>query len=592
MKRVTEALSSIDVRIVALAVFYYVSAQLGLWLSFPVSSLSPLWPPPGIALALILLLGHRTWPAITIGSLIAYTLVFLQQGVEFNMDAIAALVMIAIGNTVEALFGFLLINQLIRRKNPFLKTSHVFIYLLVTLTTCLLGAFIGASALVFNHIVPYNSYLSVFSFWWVCNVASVLTITPFIISWTSEFSFKFSRKRVLEVMIFVFTLGGVLLSLNIEPAAPTIEKSLPFLIIPFLLWLAFRFNLQTASTGIMVVSFCAIYFTIQGNGPFVLDSESSSLLILQIFIGLVSISTIILYATVHERTLAQKALQEFNATLEAKVKERTKELHEEIQTRKQAEEKIIVSNKELRKANIELDNFVYSVSHDLRAPIASVLGIVNLARKENDIEIIRRYLNMVAQSAEKQDLFIKDILDLSRNSRLEVTAENIDFNEMINETFDQLKYGTQEKKVAKNINVSQNVLFRSDLKRLKVVFNNLISNALRYSCGKKPAVWIDVVVDDITAKIIIKDNGIGIAAEHLENVFQMFYRATDDNAGSGLGLYIVKETVERLRGSIELTSKEEEGTVVTMEVPNLATHEAESTPKSETKGKELKAKAK
>lgn len=301
-----------------------------------------------------------------------------------------------------------------------------------------------------------------------------------------------------------------------------------------------------------------------------LDTEFNSRLILQIFIAVISISTIILYATVNERKVAQNTIEKFNEQLEAKVEERTEELHEEIQMRKKIEEGIKISNKKLRKANVELDNFVYSVSHDLRAPIASVLGLVGLAQKEEDIDMMKKYLSMVAESAQRQDAFIKDILDLSRNARLGINAEEIKFEDIISEIFDQLKYSSGQKDIIKEIDIRQEVAFSSDKKRLKVIFNNLISNAIRYSNGKDPFIKINIEVNNITAKININDNGRGIPKDHLSKVFNMFYRATDDNAGSGLGLYIVKETVDKLRGNVALSSVEQKGTTVNLEIPNLA----------------------
>ncbi|MBL6444906.1 MASE1 domain-containing protein [Fulvivirga sp. 29W222] len=559
-----------DLKIIVVSVLYYASAQFGLWLSFGETKTVPLWPPAGLALALLIILKHRTWPAITIGSLIAVALIFLHLGITFSFSVVMAMVVIAIGNTLEALFGYFLIRKFIKVRNPFLKTTHVFIFLLVALLMCTLGSGISMLSMWFNHIITSEAILSTFSSLWLSNVASVLIITPFVISWTANFKIEFNWHRIVEGIIFIAALALIVMSLQIDTISSTIEKSVPFLIMPFLLWLGFRFNLQTTMTGILIASLLAIYFTLHYEGPFVLDSEDNSRLILQVFIGVISISTIILYATVNERTVAQKAIEKFNEQLETKVKERTQELHDEIQVRKKIEEKTRISNSKLRKANIELDNFVYSVSHDLRAPIASVLGLVNLAKKEEDIIMMKKYLAMVAESAERQDTFIKDILDLSRNARLEVDSEKIEFEEMINEIFDQLKYSSGEKQILKDIYIKQDVPFNSDKKRLKVIFNNLISNAIRYSNHTDPYIKIDIAVNSVTAKININDNGRGIPKGHLKNVFKMFYRATDDNAGSGLGLYIVKETVDKLRGNVALNSVEKKGTTVNLEIPNLS----------------------
>ncbi len=570
MQRLKSIFKSTDLRIILVAILYYVSAQLGLWLSFPISKAAPLWPPAGLALALIILAGYRTWPAITIGSFIANALVFLNLQIEFSFALLSSLVIIAIGNTLEALFGYYLVLRFIKSKNPFVKTIHVFIFLLMALVTCLIGSVTGTGGLIINGIIEGKEFISSSSTWWISNVVSVLVITPFIISWSTKFKFKWNKFQVLEWSVFFSCIAIILAVLNFSPVSETMQRSLPFLVVPFLLWLGFRFNLQITSTGILTVAFIAIYFTIRGTGPFYLYSEDSSLLLIQIFIGIISISTIILYATVYERTEAQKAMLKFNENLESMVKERTKKLNEEVQIRRKTEEKIKISNRKLRKANVELDNFVYSVSHDLRAPIASVLGLVNLAKQEKDVDMMQKYLLMIAQSAEQQDTFIKDILDLSRNARLDVGQEDVSFNEMFNEIFEQLKYGSENKTVTKDVEINQTHHFKSDSKRLKVIFNNLISNAIRYSSDKNPHIKIKADIDDTIAKIMVIDNGKGISKKHLKNVFKMFYRATEDNAGSGLGLYIVKETIDKLRGSINLDSVIKKGTTVTIEVPNLA----------------------
>ncbi len=299
-----------------------------------------------------------------------------------------------------------------------------------------------------------------------------------------------------------------------------------------------------------------------------MESSQHSLLMLQIFIGVFCISTVVLTTTVKERQEAQKSVEEFNEKLEATVTERTKELHEEIRIRKTAEQNTRSINRQLRKTNEELDSFVYSVSHDLRAPISSVLGLLNLAKNEKDRDMITQYLDMISKSVTQQDLFIKDILNLSRNARLELNKTEIPFEQMLSDIFEQLNY-IDHKAVSKEINIEQQKPFYSDESRLKVIFNNLISNAIRYHNGKRPKVSVDIQVKPKYAHITITDNGMGIPSEHLNSVFRMFYRATDTNHGSGLGLYIVKETVEKLKGTVKLQSTIDKGTTVYLKIPTL-----------------------
>jgi len=407
--------------------------------------------------------------------------------------------------------------------------------------------------------------------WIVGNLVGVLLFTPLILSIAKKTFPKLSAEKVLEVTLFVLGMAGIVFLLQVEYFSVTIQRALPFLILPFFLWLAFRFPLIVAMGGICIASLLAIYFTIGNEGPFLLSDPYSSVLLLQIFIAVMSISTLVLSATVKERAVAQRTLLEFNENLEAKIQERTQALHEEILTRKEAEAKLQKTNQELSKRNTELDNFVYSVSHDLRAPIASVLGLINLAKKDGDLAMKDTYLEMINNSALQQDHFIREILDQSRNSRLEVKREEILFEPIISETFNQLSFATPTgKAVEKIISVRQEQPFYCDRWRLKVILNNIISNAIRYRNGRDPVIKVDVNVKGNEAQVRIEDNGKGIAKEHLKHVCRMFYRATDDGAGSGLGLYIVKETIDKLNGSINIDSTEGQGTTVLVTIPEVA----------------------
>src|SRR5690606_27657834 len=195
---------------------------------------------------------------------------------------------------------------------------------------------------------------------------------------------------------------------------------------------------------------------------------------------------------------------------------------------------------------------------------------INLAKKDTDSNMKDMYLDMINKSALQQDHFIKEILDQSRNSRLEVKREEIYFKPLIEETFNQLKFATSTgKSVEKIIKIQQKKAFYSDRWRLKVILNNIISNAIRYRNGRDPVINIDVIVEENTARLVIEDNGKGIDKEHLPNLCKMFYRATDDGAGSGLGLYIVKETMDKLQGKINIESTLGKGTTVSLDIPEI-----------------------
>jgi signal transduction histidine kinase len=557
---------NIDLRIILAVLLYFMAAKAGINLSFAESKASALWPPSGIAFSLLILFGYRIWPAITIGSLIANSMMFIHKGIVIDLPMITASTIIAIGNTLEGLIGYLFLNKLIKRKNPFTKTMDTFTFLFIVLIMCLLGAFIQNMGLIYSPLSDEINFLPQFITSYLSSVVSILVITPFVLSLTDKRSFILVFNKFFEVVALALSIIFFILLLRIDYIAPSIEQSFPLLIIPFLLWLAFRFNLNVTTMGIMLVSFLSISITLKNVGPFAVEAEMHSLFTLQIFMAIISITTLILHATVIERQKIQQKLLEFNENLEAAVITRTKELNEEINERKKVEKQMKEYNESLVKTNHELDNFVYRVSHDLRAPIASILGLVGLTKLEESLPMVRNQIDMIGNSAEKLDAFIRDILDLSRNSRLEPAKEEICFKEMIEEIFNNLQYSGDNPNIVKIIEIQQDEPFFSDSMRLKVIFNNLISNAIRYSSKENPKIEITVKVKENTAEIIVADNGIGIEEEHLPNVFKMFYRATEKNTGSGLGLYIVKESIDKLKGTITINSKENEGTKVLLKI--------------------------
>lgn len=244
----------------------------------------------------------------------------------------------------------------------------------------------------------------------------------------------------------------------------------------------------------------------------------------------------------------------------------------DITERKKAETNLKQKNLELIKTNEELDSFVYSASHDLRAPLTSLMGLINIVELglKPDQEEQKSQLQMMSKTIDKMDLFINNILDYSRNSRLEVKREKIDFNKLIESCWGQLKSMDLEKNHKITINVNQQSDFFSDKGRLEIIFINIISNAIKYYDSAKGDndvnIWVNA--DSKTATIIIEDNGVGIGKEYLNKIFDMFYRATKFSKGSGMGMYIVKETIDKLKGSIKVESKLKEGSKFTITLPN------------------------
>lgn len=246
--------------------------------------------------------------------------------------------------------------------------------------------------------------------------------------------------------------------------------------------------------------------------------------------------------------------------------------YRDITDRKLVEDQLHASYENLKKTNGELDRFVYSVSHDLRAPLSSMLGVVGLMEAKTSDKELMHDLYLIKKSVQKLDGFILDILDYSKNSRLDVHSQEVHFKKILQETINNLKFmDVAPSHINMKINVKQQTPFYSDPSRISVVLNNLISNAIRYKNPSSPDPYVEIAVhtSEKDAVISVKDNGIGISEENQAKVFEMFSRLSKQSVGSGLGLYIVKETVQKLNGAISLESLPGEGSVFTITLPNL-----------------------
>ena len=264
-------------------------------------------------------------------------------------------------------------------------------------------------------------------------------------------------------------------------------------------------------------------------------------------------------------------LKKINLDLERKISERTSEIWEanrllrnEIENNRKTEEAYKIKNE-------ELNNFVYRVSHDLRAPITSVEGLINIIKLESKGKNadLNPYIELLDDRIKNLDRFIRDILSHSRNIGTSANIEKIQFKKIINNCFNELTYLETAGKIKRKLSVSEGA-FYNDRIRLFEIFRNLISNAIKYSdpAKKVNSVNISVVTHPDKALINIQDNGIGISKESITKIFEMFYRGHESSKGSGIGLYIVKQAITKLGGDIHVESVEGSGTHFTIEIPN------------------------
>ena len=243
----------------------------------------------------------------------------------------------------------------------------------------------------------------------------------------------------------------------------------------------------------------------------------------------------------------------------------------DITTLKQTENKLLQQNVELEKVNAELDQFVYSASHNLRAPLLSIKGLLSLVTPgKTTAPELEMYIREAHRSIERLDSTIHDIIEYSKNARLPLEPRVVNLTELINQITEDLRfYDNSRLEIHQNIPIDQ--VFYSDLRRVKSIFHNILSNAVKYADPSKEHSWlkIDVSIDPARCAITFTDNGMGIQVEHKAHVFDMFYRGTSAQPGSGLGLYIVKEMTEKLGGSIQLNSTPRIGTEIRIELRNF-----------------------
>ena len=323
--------------ILGVAVAYYAAARLGLLLAFEKTNVSPVWPPSGIAYAAVLLLGYRVWPGVALGAFCANVAVFLANQTASALSIGAVSLLIAAGNTLEAVTGAYLLRRWVGSPNSLGRVTDVFKFLAVSLLMCAVSSSIGSTSICLAGVAPWTVYGTISLTWWLGDVAGVLILTPTLLAWWRQPRIRWEPRRLAETALLFLTL--CVFGLTVFGAwIPAGGRS--YLLFLFLLWAVFRFGQRETTTAVAVVSGLAIWGTIHGLGPFVAESLNESLLSLQVFVCVTALSMMSLSAALAERrqaeevteavnrALEQKAddLSELNRTLDQKVIDRTREL--------------------------------------------------------------------------------------------------------------------------------------------------------------------------------------------------------------------------------------------------------------------------
>lgn len=235
-------------------------------------------------------------------------------------------------------------------------------------------------------------------------------------------------------------------------------------------------------------------------------------------------------------------------------------IQKEIQTRQK--------NLELQKVNAELDSFVYRVSHDLRSPLTSILGLTNIAKYTTDRRELEEIHHMIEGRIEAQDVFIREIIDYSRNARTTMIPEVVNVEGLVSHILEDMRYMENAAKIQFSITIPEDLTLRTDKVRLRMILSNLISNGIKYCDTSKRSV-IEIGYENHSGKLYVADNGIGIGPEILAKIFDMFYRGSERSTGSGLGLFIAREAADKLGGFIEVESVSGAGTTFKVYIPEV-----------------------
>ncbi|PYL58081.1 MAG: two-component hybrid sensor and regulator, partial [Verrucomicrobia bacterium] len=284
-----------------LAIAYFIAGKLGLMLASLHASASPVWPPAGIALAAMLLFGYRVWPAIFVGAFVVNLT---------TAGNVATSVAIAAGNTLEAVVGAWLVNRFGDGRNFCDRPQGVFKFSIAAAISTLISAALGVTSLALAGFANWSSYSAIWVTWWLGDATSDLVVTPLVLLWSAAGKQRWHEKEVFEVgtlLLLLVLLSGVVFGGWVGISSK--NYPITFVCGPVVIWMAFRFTQRETATGIFILSAIAVWGTLRGFGPFVQHTENESLVALQSWIAVLTITAMALSAGMAERRRIEEELQ-------------------------------------------------------------------------------------------------------------------------------------------------------------------------------------------------------------------------------------------------------------------------------------------
>ncbi|PYK95277.1 MAG: hypothetical protein DME36_02625 [Verrucomicrobia bacterium] len=495
-----------------LTLIYFIAGKLGLKLAFLHASASPVWPPAGIALAALLLLAYRVCPAIFVGA-------FLVNAT--TAGNIATSLGIAAGNTLEAVCGAWLVNRFAGGTRVFDRAQDVFKFALAATLSTVVSPTLGVTTLALGGFAAWANYGPIWMTWWLGDTAGDLVVAPLIVLWSIPSTQRWSRRDAGEVgilLLLLFILGETVFGGWFPISARNYPIS--FICGPVVIWTAFRFSQRETATGIFILSAIAIWGTLHGFGPFIMETENHSLLTLQAWTAVLTITAMVLAAAMAERRRAEAAIEQQKAAVEA--------------------------------ANRTKDKFLAMLSHELRTPLTPVIAALDTLETDGaQSGESKASLAMIRRNVELESQLIADLLDLTRiaKDKLELKFESIDAHEAILNVVEICRAEAN----AKNLHVypdlragAHHVL--ADTAKFQQIIWNLLKNAIKFT-GEDGEITISSSNPaPQTIVITVRDTGIGVEPDIMERIFDPFEQGEVSFqrhfGGLGLGLAISKSLAQ------------------------------------------------
>jgi len=513
----------------ALFGLYVVAGKIGLSLASVHASASAVWPPTGIALGALLTLGYRVWPAIFAGAFVVNAT---------TMGSMATTFGIATGNTLEGLLGAYLVNRYANGARAFDHSQDVFKFAgFAALLSTIVSATIGVGSLALGGYVAWADTDEIFFTWWLGNASGALIFAPLVILWLRDWWQGPSRGRVLEAAALWLTTTVIGLAVFGEGLTRVGLMTLPltFLCTPPLVWAAVRFRQLEAATLVTVLSGIATWETLRGFGPFASTTANEALLLLQLFMGTVSVMVISAGALVEERRRVARE-------------------REDLLMRAQ------VARAEAETANRAKDEFLSMLGHELRNPLAAIISAVSvLDRIGQQDEVAVRARGAIRHQITHLGRLVNDLLDIAHvtSGDIVLACEPLNLASSVQRSVSNLaSTGRLERHV---IDVrAEPVWANADPTRLNQIVANLLTNAIKYT-SPGGAIRVRVGAEEEQAIVGVADTGIGIPPSLLPRVFDLPVhgdrRLDRAQGGLGVGLTLVRRLVELHGGRVEVFSE-------------------------------------